>query len=348
MAANTNHTGHQQRLADAIYYGVGQAMQAQRNTVLWFQSIPTTQKFIVVGVFALIVIAIIYGVYMRSRLAAALSFDTAPAFMTDLSKLHNTKKPYEYRFANGRQVPYLPARLFPTYNNFQFTWSFWIYVNGFDPKGGSGNDWGSYRFGEWKHVMSHGSGDIQTQPDKLESLQYPGVWLHPKENNMSFILSVRDPNTKNVHVDLEDFPLNEWFHVTFVLNEMSVALYKNGRLLNTVMLPAAPRFKPNRNVFITNGPPNKDGGFAGGLYFLQFQNTVLSPEQIRLLYKEQKEAIDSADYTKDYDKYVKREFRVKNLSKDPSVKSGAGTGSSASQTYDKDLNTFKEKTEGWL
>ncbi len=332
------NSDRQQKVADTLYRGVGQVIQVQRNTFEWFANIPTTQKVIVVGLIALIVFAGIYSLYVRSSLTKQLAFDTSPSFLTNINKLHNTHNAYEYQYINGNSVPFLPAKLFPTYNSHQFTWTFWLFVNGFDPKG-NGNDWGSYRFGKWKHVLTHGSGNMEGQ-------QYPGFWLKPTENTLSCTVSTNPGPDLSTHtiVDLENIPMNEWFQVSFVLDEMSVALYMNGQLITTRMLPTPPRFIPNQNVHITN-----DGGFPGNLFYVQYINSALEPNKIRDMYKEQKVIIDDHIHSLNYNEFVKKEFTVTNLNREnvhTKSRNDISTGGTSGQ--DKELNTYKAKVSSWI
>lgn len=287
----------QQILADQIYRGVGKAIEAQQNMRDWFARQSTVQKILVILIVAVIIGSILYGAYSRSRLNALMSFAKEPVFINDLNKLHDTKKPYQYQYANGSTVDYLPANLFQDYNNYQFTWVFWIYVNGFDPQNKPNNDWGSYRFGKYKHILSRGSSDIK---DGTVHNAYPGFFLKPKDNSIACLLSTTGGST--VQLDLNNIPMNSWFQVALTLEESTLTLFMNGRLVRTLILKDKPYFLPNQNVYITN-----DGGFAGKLYKVSYFNNVLSPDKLMLLYREEKKEVDSHMRSLDYDKHVKRE-----------------------------------------
>lgn len=283
----------QKAIADYLYDLVGSMLAVQANFIAWFQSIPMTQKFIVVFVFVAIIFSFIYAWYMRSRVLAMLSFDQAPAFITDLRHLPNTTLPYEYEYAGGNKVPYLPASLFSSGDGQHYTWTFWIYLNGFDPTGKSGNDWGNYRYGQYKHVLSHGSGDIK---DGREHLQSPAFWLKPTENTLVANISTAKGL---VEMDLPDFPMNRWVHVALVVDQNNATLFRDGGLVLTQILPAEPIHLKGKNVYLFN-----DGGFAGGFYNLQYTANILTPHEIALLHASGKKTLDEFMYGLEYKRIV--------------------------------------------
>lgn len=332
-------------MADTIYIGVGKAIDFWNDTRTWFSQITVVQQFVLILLISCLLFYIGYSIYNRMHRRDQLRFDTAQPFITDLSALPDTTKPYKYTDVNGAVYDYLPADLFPTPLNKQFTWSFWIYVNGFDPAGKQGNDWGSYRFGEYKHILSRGGADGADSPLPT-GYQYPGFWLKPTENTLACLLTLSDNSL--VEVDLQDIAMNTWINVTLVLDENNIALYRNGLLEQSRVLPASPLFRPNRNVYVTNG-----GGFAGQLYYIQFFNSSLEPTQIRLLYESQANTISQF--------MLKLDMSQKTFTTAPTPTSntgscapGSGSGSatrvarSAEKTGQKDLNTFKQEAKGWF
>ena len=292
-----------------------------------------------------------YRVYQRMHMRSQMHFDSAQPFITDLNSLPDTTRPYKYTDINGAVYDYLPSNLFPTPLNKQFTWSFWIYVNGFDPSGKQGNDWGSYRFGEYKHVLSRGDATPIISPSggspSPTGYQYPGFWLKPTENTLACLLTLA--NNTLAEVDLKDIPMNDWFNVTLVLEENNLALYRNGLLEQSLVLPAAPLFRPNRNVYVTNG-----GGFAGQLYYIQFFDTSLDPVQIKLLYESQSNNI--TEFMRQLDMkqktFTTAPTPTTNTSRSCTSLAGSNSPSRIAKNTERegkhDLNTFKQEAKGWF
>jgi hypothetical protein len=75
--------------------------------------------------------------------------------------------------ASGKAAQHFPATSLPASNiGSEYTYSFWIYVNGWD-----------YHYDHPKHILSRGDNPAKhdiTQPFKCN----PGIWLYPKTSNL--------------------------------------------------------------------------------------------------------------------------------------------------------------------
>ena len=216
-----------------------------------------------------------------------------------------------------------------------FTYTFWMYVNSVpiitDSKNQYYNDykntWNNYRYGDWKSVFYRGN-DMSTSvtesgKDVTTLQQFPGVWLSPKLNNLNFVFQNGESNQNAEGIEIENIPMNEWFHVTICFEGYSVSVYINGKLENTIVLnqyiPSSNDMN-SKNIYICNDsflnfvPSSSDGyqcpdgcvngissgsstgklsGFPGFLGEMVYFPYVLTNNQIMDNYNNYKEIIDS-------------------------------------------------------
>ncbi len=239
---------------------------------------------LVIFVMLLIMIYLYYRYYKEQQ--KIYRFNNEPLFMTGIeeNKPHNCKKIYRYiDQTNGKVTSYIPGYLFDEKNGNQYTFNFWMFING--------RGW-NYRFGEWKHIFHRGStpsmpiDDEHSTNDKIVSLntQLPGFWLSPKENRLNCVLTTGKNGEERITID--DIEINKWINITMVLNRNNVALYRNGLLEKSINL-----FEKIGNtkdaVYV-----NYFGGFAGNMAYLQYFNRALTPEEVKKLYEGFRENID--------------------------------------------------------
>jgi len=119
----------------------------------------------------------------------------------------------------------------------QFTYGFWILLQGFD-----------YKKGEWKHIFH--KGNASSYPNRA-----PGVWLHPNKNDIRVYMNTLDNIME--YVDVENLPNRKWIYMNIVLNNKNLDLYINGYLKIRKELSSLP--KQNTDDFWVN----MFGGFEG-------------------------------------------------------------------------------------
>ncbi len=132
----------------------------------------------------------------------------------------------------------------------EFTYSMWIFVD----------DW-SYKYGQWKHIMH--KGNSTSWPNRA-----PGVWLHPTENK----LRVYTNTFKNVSefVDVENIPLNKWFHLAVAVRQQDMDIYINGNLLKRKRLEGLVK-QNSGDIYL-----NSFRGFSGFLSNMQYFNYYIN------------------------------------------------------------------------
>tara|TARA_B110000908_G_C10207891_1_gene428661 strand:- start:412 stop:1218 length:807 start_codon:yes stop_codon:yes gene_type:complete len=107
------------------------------------------------------------------------------------------------------------------YGGLEFTYMFWMNID----------DW-AYKYGQWKHILHKGN-------ESSWPLRGPGVWLHPKENAMRIYMNT----FKNIgeKVDIDNLPLNKWFHVAIAVRQKFLDIYVNGNIVKRHELEGLPK-----------------------------------------------------------------------------------------------------------
>ncbi len=204
----------------------------------------------------------------------------------------------------------------PTLSN-NISYQFWMYINGMElikDNDNYKNTWENYRFGQWKSVFYRGDPlneitetstdeERQTAINQIETIQqYPGVWLAPKLNNLSFVFNNGSGSTLE-RIELADVPMNEWFCVNILIEGYSVAIYLNGELVNSMLLNQVfPSDINDKNIYIgmdnvlnqctTNCTSGTKGGWPGFLGEMIFYPYILTNKEIIESYNYYKKIID--------------------------------------------------------
>ena len=86
------------------------------------------------------------------------------------------------------------------------------------------------------------------------------------------------PDTSRVSNNVENVPLNRWFHLTIVIDDQTSDVYIDGKLYKSVGL-SSPMKQNNGDLFVTQG-----GGFEGGLTQLRYYNKALTARDVAKVY----------------------------------------------------------------
>lgn len=132
----------------------------------------------------------------------------------------------------------------------EFTYSMWIFIDNWE-----------YKYGQWKHVLH--KGNASSWPNRA-----PGIWLHPKKNAIRVYMNT----FKNVgeFADVENIPLNKWFHFAVAVRQRNMDLYINGNIVKRHRLQGIP--KQNYGNVIINGWR----GFSGFLSRVKYYDYYIS------------------------------------------------------------------------
>ena len=154
---------------------------------------------------------------------------------------------------------YVPMPRSDGQDGIQFTYSFWLMIEGYD-----------YKSGEWKHVFH--KGDPNSYPNRA-----PGVWLHPATNAMRVYMNTQ--TTILEYVDVMNLPLRKWIHVAIVLDDKDLDVYINGYLKTRKQLSSVPKL--NNGDFWCN----MFGGFEGFVGRIQYFAKAIGPDELSSIVK---------------------------------------------------------------
>jgi len=159
----------------------------------------------------------------------------------------------------------------------EFTYSFWMLIESME-----------YNFGKWKHVFH--KGNKTSFPNRA-----PGVWILPESNDLRVYMNTY--NDPLEYVDIENVPVNKWYHVAIVLNHKFLDIYFNGKLKSRKELENLPR--QNYGEFWSG----LYGGFEGYLSKVRYFNKALDYKQIESIVK-QGPSKNACGDTGDYPPYL--------------------------------------------
>ena len=139
-----------------------------------------------------------------------------------LLSMHDARKPL---LITGDNVPHGSSS--------DYTYSFWVYIS----------NW-NYRVGEKKIILGRG------KDGKVPS---PEICLGAMLNNIEVTLGTyaqgHSGNAVNHTCTLENVPLQAWACVLVTLNNRSLDIYLDGKLVRTCVLPGVPKMTQVRTSF---------------------------------------------------------------------------------------------------
>ena len=141
----------------------------------------------------------------------------------------------------------------------EFSYSMWIFIDNWE-----------YKYGSWKHILH--KGNESSWPNRA-----PGIYLHPKKN----AIRVHMNTFKNVaeYADINNIPLNKWFHLAVSVRQRNMDLFINGNLVKRQLLKGIPK-QNYGNVFI-----NAWRGFSGYLSRVKYNDYYLSFSELDAMQK---------------------------------------------------------------
>ncbi len=161
----------------------------------------------------------------------------------------------------------------------EFSYSFFIYVNP-TTFGGSG---------DLKHVFHKGY-------PKQYPLLGPGVFMKGSENTMRIYMN--STTNWNTHVDITNFPVQKWVHVSLVCRAGGLEVYVNGDLKNRMNFSGGVPYQNFQDIFAFSSGNrqipgdsegsvlNIGGSFQGLLSRLRYFNYALGYTQLASLMNE--------------------------------------------------------------
>jgi len=145
----------------------------------------------------------------------------------------------------------------------EFTWSSWLYLSDL------GKDAGKYQ-----HVFSKGDGNIDSNTNLSTVNNGPGLYISPMDNKLHIIMNTVSSTDPNTTIDIDNIPIQKWFHVALRLQNTVLDVYINGVVVNRLLLNNTPK-QNYGNVYVC-----QNGGFSGKLSNLRYYSRALNVFEI--------------------------------------------------------------------
>lgn len=145
----------------------------------------------------------------------------------------------------------------------EFTWSTWLYLS----------DLGKTE-GKFQHIFSKGDGVVSTETSISTVNNGPGLYISPMDNKLHIIMNTVSPTDENTTIDIDNMPINKWFHVAMRLQNTVLDVYVNGIVVNRLLLSNTPK-QNYGNIYVC-----QNGGFFGKLSNLRYYSRALNVFEI--------------------------------------------------------------------
>lgn len=145
----------------------------------------------------------------------------------------------------------------------EFTWSSWLYLS----------DLGKAA-GKYQHVFSKGDGNIDSNTNLSTVNNGPGLYISPMDNKLHIIMNTVSSTDPNTTIDIDNIPIQKWFHVALRLQNTILDVYVNGVVVNRLLLNNTPK-QNYGNVYVC-----QNGGFSGKLSNLRYYSRALNVFEI--------------------------------------------------------------------
>ena len=146
-----------------------------------------------------------------------------------------------------------------------YTYSFWVYIS----------NW-NYRVGERKIIL--GRGKDGTVPSPEISL---GAMLNNIEVTLGTYAQGQSGDAVNHTCTLENVPMQAWANVLVTLNNRSLDIYLDGKLVRTCVLPGVPKMTSGSPLVVSPG-----GGFEGYVSNVVYFSRAVNPREAYAIYRE--------------------------------------------------------------
>ena len=151
-------------------------------------------------------------------------------------------------------------------NGIEFTWSVWLYLNGFQ-------DSGSYH-----HVFNKGNTSTSTPtgnfPGTTTPNNAPGLYINPNYDGFRVIMNSFNNPYQEV-IEVTDLPMAKWINIVIRVQDKNCDIYVNGRLVKRrIMTEVVKQNYDDVHVSL-------NGGFSGYLSNLTYYNRSISVTEIQ-------------------------------------------------------------------
>jgi hypothetical protein len=149
----------------------------------------------------------------------------------------------------------------------EFTWSVWLYLNGFQDKNTS-----------FHHVFNKGNVTPSTSKDGYPGASAPnnapGLYINPNYDGFRVIMNSFNNPYQEV-IEVTDLPMSKWINIVIRVQDKNCDIYVNGRLVKRrVMTEVVKQNYDDVHVSL-------NGGFSGYLSNLTYYNRSISITEIQ-------------------------------------------------------------------
>ena len=181
-----------------------------------------------------------------------------------------------YSSAIGKSGTYIPSTKFPSNNSNNFMMSVWIFIDDYNQN-----------IENNKFIASYVGTDGQAYQSSLD------LFLTPYNNNLGIGINTggakigQGENNYNMYY-LENIPLQKWNCITLSVNDRTMDVYLDGKLVNSYILEGF--YKPfhKSDLYLGNSGANS---FSGYITRVRYEPNSISPQTSFNIYKE---GIDSS------------------------------------------------------
>lgn len=145
----------------------------------------------------------------------------------------------------------------------EFTWSTWLYLT----------DLGKTE-NKYQHIFSKGDGVISTDNNLSKVNNGPGLYLSPMDNKLHIVMDTVTASDSNTTIDIDNIPIQKWFHVAMRLQNTILDVYINGIVVKRLILQNTPK-QNYGDIHIC-----QNGGFYGKLSNLRYYSRALNVFEI--------------------------------------------------------------------
>jgi len=166
---------------------------------------------------------------------------------------------------DARKTVILTGDNMPSGASADYTYSIWLYIS----------NW-NYRIGEKKIIFGRGQDG---------SVPAPELSLGAMMNNVDITLgtyaSKDSMQAVNHTCTLENVPLQSWANIIVTLNNRSLDMYLDGKLVRTCVLPGVPKMSSGSPLVVS-----PRGGFEGYISNFQYFSRPVNPREAYAIYRE--------------------------------------------------------------
>jgi hypothetical protein len=148
----------------------------------------------------------------------------------------------------------------------EFTWSVWLYLNGFQNSG------------SYHHVFNKGNVSTATPtgtfPGTNTPNNAPGLYINPNYDGFRVIMNSFNNPYEEV-IEVTDLPMGKWINIVIRIQDKNCDIYVNGRLVKRrIMTEVVKQNYDDVHVSL-------NGGFSGYLSNLTYYNRSISVTEIQ-------------------------------------------------------------------